>query len=169
MEASTTMDIQKRPAARQIQPIGFLGRLEAIRAPTRGKARKGKKITRPLRDPAVPHVLEVEGCVAAPTDREERVSAAPTTNMATKRAASDHANQATWSFVPTTLVFCCPVPAVTAPLYKISVSRTLRKRFGQRAPHRVSEYRPKAEFTPDLLGTKTRSVSTHRRRVPIMS
>jgi hypothetical protein len=100
MEASTTMDIQKRPATRQIQPIGFLGRLEAIKAPTRGKARKGKKITRPLRDPAVPHVLEVEGCVAAPTDREERVSAAPTTNMATKRAASDHANQATWSFRP---------------------------------------------------------------------
>jgi hypothetical protein len=167
MGASTTMDIQKRPAARQIQPIGFLGRLEAIRAPTRGKARKGKKITRPLRDPAVPHVLEVDGCVAALTDREERVSAAPTTNMATKRAASDHANQATWSLVSTTLVFCCPVPAVTAPLYKISVSRTLRQRFGQRDPHRVSEYRPKAAFKPELLGTQTRSVSTHRRGVPI--
>src|SRR5918994_6088646 len=112
MEASTTMDIQKRPAARQIQPIG-LGVPGGDQDPTREKARKGKKITRSLRDPAVPHVLEVEGCVAAPTDREKRVSAAPTTNMATKRAASDHANQATWSFVPTTLVFCCPVPAVT--------------------------------------------------------
>jgi hypothetical protein len=91
MEASTTMDIQKRPAARQIQPIG-LGVPGGDQDPTREKARKGKKITRSLRDPAVPHVLEVEGCVAAPTDREERVSAAPTTNMATKRAASDHAN-----------------------------------------------------------------------------
>src|SRR5215210_7903322 len=94
MELSTTMNIQNRPAARQIQPIGFSGRLEAIRAPTRGKARKGKKITSELRAPAVPQVLAVEGCGAAPTYKDETVSAAPTTNMATERAASDHASQA---------------------------------------------------------------------------
>jgi hypothetical protein len=35
-------DIQNRPEMRQIQPIGFLGRLEAIRPPTMGKARKGR-------------------------------------------------------------------------------------------------------------------------------
>ena len=34
-------DIQNRPATRQIQPIGFSGRFDAIRAPTIGKARKG--------------------------------------------------------------------------------------------------------------------------------
>jgi len=121
------MNIQNRPAARQIQPIGFSGRLEAIRAPTRGKARKGKKITRPLRDPAVPHVLEVEGCVAAPTDRDERVSAAPTMNMATERAASDHASRVARVLVPPTPLFRCLAPAVTTPLYRIPVSRTLRE------------------------------------------
>jgi hypothetical protein len=45
MESPRTMSIQNRPAARQIQPMGFWERLEAIRAPTSGKARKGKKIT----------------------------------------------------------------------------------------------------------------------------
>ena len=36
-----SMIIQMTPTARQIQPMGFLDRLEAIRAPTKGKARKG--------------------------------------------------------------------------------------------------------------------------------
>jgi hypothetical protein len=40
------MSIQKKPAARQIQPTGFLRRLDAIRAPTMGKAQKGTKINR---------------------------------------------------------------------------------------------------------------------------
>ena len=62
-------------------------------APTRGKARKGEKINRPLRGPAVPQSLEVEGCVAAPTNKDETVSATPTTNIATERAASDQASQ----------------------------------------------------------------------------
>jgi hypothetical protein len=84
------MYIQKRPAARQIQPIGFSGRLEAIRAPTRGKARKGKKINRPLRGPAVPQSLE--GCAAVPLYKDETVSTAPAKNMATESAASDHAS-----------------------------------------------------------------------------
>src|SRR5918995_4040361 len=39
-----TIHIQKRPVIRQIQPIGFPGRLEAIRTPTIGKDRKGAKI-----------------------------------------------------------------------------------------------------------------------------
>src|SRR5215204_4549607 len=74
MESSTTMYIQNKPAARQIQPIGFSGRLEAIRAPTRGKARKGKKINRLLKGPAVPQSLE--GCVAGPMYKDETVSTA---------------------------------------------------------------------------------------------
>jgi hypothetical protein len=122
MEASTTMDIQKRLAARQIQPIGFSGRLEAIRAPTRGKARKGKKITSELRAPAVPQVLAVEGCGAAPTYKDDTVSAAPTTNMATERAASDHASQV----LPSIPLFRCLTPAVTTLLYSTTVSQTLR-------------------------------------------
>jgi hypothetical protein len=128
MELPTTMNIQKSPAARQIQPIGFSGRLEAIRAPTRGKARKGEKINRPLRGPAVPQSLEGEGCVAAPTDKDETVSATPTTNIATERPASDHASQAAWALTPPTPLSRCLALAVTTPLYRIAVSRTLRAR-----------------------------------------
>jgi hypothetical protein len=51
------MNIQNRPATRQIQPIGFPGRLEEIRAPTRGKAKKGETNSRLLRGPEVPHSL----------------------------------------------------------------------------------------------------------------
>src|SRR5215211_1054005 len=116
------MIIQNRPAARQIQPIGFLGRLEEIRAPTSGKARNGEKISRPLSGPAVPQSLG--GCVAVPAYKDRTVSAAPTTNMATERAASAHASQAARTFIPPTLRPCCLV--VTALLYKITVSRTLR-------------------------------------------
>ncbi len=43
------MIIQMMPTAKQIQPMGFSGRLEAIRAPTRGKERKGRrKVSTPL-------------------------------------------------------------------------------------------------------------------------
>src|SRR5688572_8648118 len=79
------MSIHKKPAVRQIQPIGFWGRLEAVRAPTRGKARKGKKITRPLMGPAVPHVLG--GRVAGASSTDMMVSAPLAKNMATERAA----------------------------------------------------------------------------------
>src|SRR5215203_6656747 len=93
--------IQNRPATMQIQPIGFSGRLDAIRPPTRGKARNGEKISRPLRGPAVPQSLG--GCVAVPAYKDRTVSAAPTTNMATERAASAHASQAARTFIPPTL------------------------------------------------------------------
>src|SRR5215208_2682794 len=92
MESPRTISIQNRPAARQIQPIGLLGRLEAIRAPTSGKARKGKKITRPPSALAVPHSLE--GCVAGASGKDRTVSAPPPTNMAPESAASDQASQA---------------------------------------------------------------------------
>jgi hypothetical protein len=83
--------IQNRPATMQIQPIGFSGRLDAIRAPTRGKARKGEKISRLLRGPAVPQSLG--GCVAGPAYKDRTVSAKLIKNMATERAASDRASQ----------------------------------------------------------------------------
>jgi len=91
MENPRTMNIQNRPAARQIQPIGFRGRLEAIRAPTRGKARNGTNINKLLIGPEVPQSLG--GCVTGPADRAETVSAAPAKNIATERRASDHASQ----------------------------------------------------------------------------
>ena len=49
MEFPKKMSVQDRPTARQIQPTGFLGCLEAIRAPTIGKARKERKINSSLR------------------------------------------------------------------------------------------------------------------------
>src|SRR5215211_4246997 len=39
--SNVSMSIHNKPTARQIQPTGLCGRLEAIRAPTMGKARKG--------------------------------------------------------------------------------------------------------------------------------
>jgi hypothetical protein len=120
------MYIQNKPAARQIQPIGFSGRLEAIRAPTRGKARKGKKINRLLKGPAVPQSLE--GCVAGPMYKDETVSTAPAKNMATERAASDHVSQeAARTLLPPPPCPCCLVSVVTTPLSMIPVSRTLRR------------------------------------------
>jgi hypothetical protein len=89
MEPQRKMSIQKRPAARQIQPIGFVGRLEAIRAPTMGKARKGNQSNR---SPRVPPVLE--GCVAGAAYKDEMVSATVATNMTTERPASDQASNA---------------------------------------------------------------------------
>src|SRR4028118_1183019 len=85
------MSIHKKPTVRQIQPIGLWGRLEAIRAPTRGKARKGKKITRPPMSPPVPHVLG-DGVAGAPY-KDMMVSATLAKNMATESAASDQASQ----------------------------------------------------------------------------
>ena len=44
---ATPTSIHNRPTARQSQPTAFLGRLEAIRAPTSGKAKKRTPPTRP--------------------------------------------------------------------------------------------------------------------------
>src|SRR3712207_4374045 len=80
--------IHKRPTARQIQPTGLWGRLEATRAPTRGKTSKRTKPNRSLTAPAV---------AQPPGDREERAgtySAMLATNVANERPASDQASQA---------------------------------------------------------------------------
>src|SRR4028119_2363240 len=128
------MSIQKRPAARQIQPIGFWGRLEAIRAPTRGKARKGKKITRPPMSPPVPHVLGDR--VAGAPYKDMMVSAALAKNMATERPASDQASQeAARRLIPPTPRSRSLASSVTTSLYRKNVCRALRhllrgRRFG---------------------------------------
>ncbi len=75
------------PEARQIHPIGLLGRLEAIRVPTIGKARKGMKINRLLTRPLVPQVLGV----CADRVRMNKVMVAA--NRASERAPSDQAIQ----------------------------------------------------------------------------
>jgi len=75
------------PTARQIQPMGFLGRLEAIRAPTMGKARNGSKKMSTALSPPVPQ--ELGGC----TDRAAMYSATDAAAMATESPASAHASQ----------------------------------------------------------------------------
>src|SRR5215207_7215774 len=74
------------PAARQIQPMGLLGRLEAIRAPTIGKGRKGNIAHNGVLMPPVPQLLG---------DRTGRVAicrATATRNKTTQNAASDQAS-----------------------------------------------------------------------------
>src|SRR5215208_5744331 len=75
------------PVARQIHPIGLLGRLEAMRVPTIGKARKGMKINRLLTRPLVPQVL------GACAERVRMNKAMVVANKAIERAASDQASQ----------------------------------------------------------------------------
>ncbi len=75
------------PEARQIHPIGLLGRLEAMRVPTVGEARKGIKINRLLTGSLVPQVLG--GC----SDRVRMDKAIFAANRASERAPSDQAIQ----------------------------------------------------------------------------
>jgi hypothetical protein len=75
------------PEARQIHPIGLLGRLEAIRAPTMGKARKGMEVNRLVTRPLVPQV------VGACADRVRMDKAIFAANRASQRAPSDQASQ----------------------------------------------------------------------------
>src|SRR5829696_7063758 len=120
------MSVQKRPATRQIQPIGFSGRLEAIRAPTIVKARKGAWINRLPMAPPEPQSLK--GCAAgAVTYKDKMVSMAPATNMAPERPASDQASQeeARVFALPSSRSRRC-VPSATTPLYRTLVSQALR-------------------------------------------
>ncbi len=75
------------PLARQIHPIGLLGRLEAMKVPTVGKARKGVESNRVLTRPLVPQLLG--GCA----DRVRMDKAMFAANRASQRAPSDQASQ----------------------------------------------------------------------------
>src|SRR3712207_3857353 len=75
------------PLAKQIQPMVFLGCLEAIRAPTMGKARKGSQKIRMALSPPVPHLLGTY------TDRVGMYNATIAANRASERPASDQASQ----------------------------------------------------------------------------
>src|SRR5215203_4933532 len=88
--SSRAMSVQKRPEARQIQPIGFSGRLEAIRAPTIVKARKGARSKMLAIAPPVPQSLG-HFAAGAVTYTDKTVSMAPATNMVPERPASDQA------------------------------------------------------------------------------
>src|SRR5215212_4290728 len=107
------MSIQKRPAVRHIQPMGFLGRLEAIKAPTKGKARKGTNSNRP---PTAAQVLE--GRVSGAPDKDKRVSTTPATNIVRESPASAQASQeAARDLIPPAPRSCSASPSLTTPLY----------------------------------------------------
>jgi hypothetical protein len=119
------LSIQKSPTAKQIQPIGLWGRLEAIRAPTKGKARKGTMKTNTMLKLPVPQVIG--GCA----DRGSMMyNATFATNMISERVESDQASHAAVrALIPPIPRLCSLAPSVTPPLYSTSVSQTLRSSF----------------------------------------
>src|SRR5215210_7247713 len=74
------------PAARQIQPMGFPGRLEAIRAPTIGKGRKGNIAHNGVLMLPVPQLL------GGRTGRVVICRATEARDKTTQSAASDQAS-----------------------------------------------------------------------------
>src|SRR5215216_8177225 len=118
-------NIHNKPSARQIQPMGLWGRLEAIRAPTRGKAKKSTCPNRPAMVRLAPQLL------GTGAERASTHSATLATNMATERAASAHASQKAARLlilpVPRSRLRS-PASAVTVtPFYAAIVSYSLRK------------------------------------------
>src|SRR5829696_6807664 len=116
------ISIQKSPATRQIQPIGFRGCLEAIKAPTTGKARKGTETNRSPKPKPSPQLL---GTFA---DLTRTDSATLATNMATERPASDQASHAAVrALIPPIPPPSSLAPSVTTPPYSTTVSQALRQ------------------------------------------
>src|SRR5918992_2344655 len=111
--------VQMMPAARHIQPMGFLGCLEAIRAPTKGKARKGNRKTKMML--TIPPVPQALGSCAG---RVPMYSPMVATHKTSENVASDQASHAAVerSNPPTPLLCCSLAPSVTTPLYRASVS-----------------------------------------------
>ena len=94
------------------------GRLEEIRAPTIGKAKKRTTINKSMRVGLVPKLLGICGA-----DRRRAYSAMMATNMATESAASDHASwEATRALISPIPRSCSLTLSVTAPLYSTTVS-----------------------------------------------
>src|SRR5918994_5949176 len=80
------MSVQIKPTARQSQPTAFLGRLEAIRAPTSGKAKKRAPPTR------LPTPRSAAQRLGRSAPRARNHSGIVATNMAKVRPASDQAS-----------------------------------------------------------------------------
>src|SRR5215216_370842 len=135
------LSIQKSPTAKQIQPMGLWGRLEAIRAPTKGKARKGTMKTNTMLKPPVPQVIG--GCA----DRGRMMYIATfATNMISERVASDQpGHAAVRALIPPIPRPCSLAPSVTPPLY--STAQPSPKRYDK--PYEVRFLSP-GERTPDI-------------------
>src|SRR5215208_735571 len=82
------MSIHRKPTVRQIQPMAFSGRLEATRAPTRGKTRKRPP---PKGAPTERSAPRLPGTCAA---RRRKQSTKLATNMTKESPPSDQASHA---------------------------------------------------------------------------
>src|SRR5918998_4764179 len=111
--------VHKKPSARQIQPMGLRGRLEAISAPTMGKAKTGMEVSMSMRVTLAPKVL------GSWAERARTNSATLAKNMVTERPASDQASQG--AARPLTL----PTPRSAA-----SSLRSQRQSTGEPSPER---------------------------------
>src|SRR5919107_5170358 len=110
------------PIARQSQPTAFLGRLEAIRAPTIGKAKNRAPPTRP------PTPTSAAQLLGRSAPRARNHSGMTATNMAKVRQASDqasHAEARAFALAPTRSRLL--VRSATTVLYSTTVSRSLRQ------------------------------------------
>src|SRR5215210_7854849 len=120
-ESRTVPNVHNKPSASKIHPTQLRGRLEATSAPTRGKARKGKKLTTL---PTAPRVLHSPG---ESIDRASTCKAMAATNMITESAASDQASQEAAFRLLAPRPDPSLVPSVTTPLYSMNVSGSLRR------------------------------------------
>src|SRR3712207_2747702 len=122
--------IQMMPTARHIHPTGFLGCLEAIRAPTRGKVRKGRTTMSTALSPPVPQLLG--GC----TDRVATYNTMLAAHRRSERAHSDQASRAAVRrLIPPTPCPCFLARSVTTLLY-----RSEERRVGKECRSRWSPY-----------------------------
>src|SRR5918995_263914 len=106
------MSVQIKPTARQSQPTAFLGRLEAIRAPTSGKA---KKRPPPASPPTLTSAFQPLGMSAL---RARNHSGKAATNTAKVSPASDQASHVE--------ARVCPPPPPRSRSFVPSTTNTLQ-------------------------------------------
>src|SRR5215217_3937516 len=105
------------------QPMGLVGRREAISAPTIGNASESTPVSTAKPGPGLS-----PGSPAGMTSPVRKSSKRASPTRATQTAHSDQANHAAvlW-FIGQLPRLCCLVPSVTIPLYSATVSQTLRQ------------------------------------------
>src|SRR5215208_5000277 len=142
--------IHNKPSARQSQPIGFSGRLEAIRAPTSGKTKKSPEASRP---PVVRSPSQLLGTWA---ERARTNSGTLATNKATDKPHNDHASQESTRVLNSPVLrsrSLRDVLSVTTPLYKTIVYQSLRQTLRGQAVANFPELRNGEVLRINLPGT----------------
>src|SRR5919202_7068505 len=129
--------IHKKPSAKQSQPMGFAGHLEAIRAPTSGKTKKSPEASRP---PVVRSASQLLGTCA---ERASTSSGTLATNMAAENPASVQATQAVARMLIPPAPRSCLALSVMTPLYSTTAAQALRGSIflDTRGPREVALYR----------------------------